>query len=52
MLAIATDRQNPEIVRPLVAHGADAKTKSKSGQTLERSAAHGSVPALPGLVWP
>jgi hypothetical protein len=33
MLAVATDRQNLEIVRALIAKGADAKVKSLAGET-------------------
>lgn len=33
MLAIGTDRPDPQVIRLLIAHGADVKIKSKSGET-------------------
>src|SRR5205814_1798011 len=33
MLAVATDRQNPEVVRMLLAKGADVNVKSLAGET-------------------
>jgi ankyrin repeat protein len=50
MLSIVTDRQNPEIVKMLLAHGADTKPKSLAGETaLDWARKMGARPAIEAL---
>lgn len=50
MIAVATDRQDPEIIRALLAKGADVKIKSKAGETvLDWARKIGPKPAMEAL---
>ena len=50
MLAVGTDRQNPDVIRALIAKGADVNVKSLAGETaLDWARKIGGAPAVAAL---
>ena len=50
MLAIATDRQDPAVIKMLLDHGADARIKSKLGESAADWASRTNLPTAMGLL--